>query len=93
MEEEASSVPLPPPPPPSIDQNRFFTLEDVPPSKWRARLLEILVWAQVQLQKPSATHPDVIAQIPPRLLGRLKEWWTDLGQYRQLQDDDLEVGN
>lgn len=41
MEEEASSIPLlpPPPPPPNIDQNRFFTIEDIPPSKWRARLL------------------------------------------------------
>lgn len=41
-----------PPHPPYMDQNRFFTLEDIPPSKWRARLLEILAWAQVQLQKP-----------------------------------------
>lgn len=86
MEEEASSIPMPPPPPPpNIDQNKFFTLEDIPPSQWRARLLEILAWAQVQLQKPAATQADVISQIPPRLLGRLKEWWTDLGQYRQLQ--------
>ena len=53
MEEEASSsIPVPPPPLPNMNQNRFFTLEDVPPSKWRARLLEILAWAQVQLQKP-----------------------------------------
>lgn len=86
MEEDASSsIPVQPPPLSNMDQHRFFTLEDVPPSKWRGRLLEILAWAQVQLQKPQATQAEIIAQIPPRLLGRLKEWWTNLVEYRQMQ--------
>jgi len=83
--DEATSNPSPPPAP-QVDQNQFFTLEDVPPSKWRSRILEILAWAQVQSQKPFATQATVIAQILPRFLGRLKEWWTNLGQYRQMQD-------
>lgn len=66
-EEASSSIPFSTPNLPHMDQNRFFTLEDVPPSKWRSRLLEILAWAQVQLQKPMTTQSEIIAQIPPRL--------------------------
>lgn len=83
--DKAESLSPNPPVLPSFDQNRFFTLEDIPPSQWRTRILEILAWAQVQLQKPLATHTSVIAQLPPRLLGRLKDWWVNLGEYRQMQ--------
>ena len=42
-------------------------------------------WCIAKLQAPNATVPQIIAKFVARITGRLREWWINLGEYRQRQ--------
>ncbi|KAL2471551.1 Reverse transcriptase domain-containing protein [Abeliophyllum distichum] len=62
-----------------------FTLDDIPPIKWRSRFQEMQAWCSAELQKPLMTHTAVIKSFLARLTGFLRDWYDSLGEYRQLQ--------
>ncbi|GKA85638.1 hypothetical protein Tco_0807292 [Tanacetum coccineum] len=61
----------------------IFTFDDVPPSKWRERSIEMLTWCTAELQY--YTINVVIKRFLTRLQRRLRDWYHSLGEYRQLQ--------
>nr|GEX61243.1 hypothetical protein [Tanacetum cinerariifolium] len=65
------------------DIKQYFTFDDVPPSKWRERSIEMLTWCTAELQY--YTIDIVIKRFLTRLQGRLRDWYHSLGEYRQLQ--------
>ncbi|KAL2518517.1 Reverse transcriptase domain-containing protein [Abeliophyllum distichum] len=71
-------------PTPNISSVKF-TLDDVPPQKWKTRFQEMQVWCFTELQRPHMTHSRVIKSFLVRLTGFMKDWFDSLGQYRQLQ--------
>ncbi|GKB08563.1 putative zinc finger, CCHC-type containing protein [Tanacetum coccineum] len=68
---------------PKSDIKQYFTFDDVPPSKWRERSIEMLTWCTAELQY--YTIDVVIKRFLTRLQGRLRDWYHSLGEYRQLQ--------
>ncbi|GJS84976.1 putative reverse transcriptase domain, viral movement protein [Tanacetum coccineum] len=68
---------------PKSDIKQYFTFADVPPSKWRERSIEMLMWCTAELQY--YTIDVVIKRFLTRLQGRLKDWYHSLGEYRQHQ--------
>nr|GEZ91791.1 putative zinc finger, CCHC-type [Tanacetum cinerariifolium] len=68
---------------PKSDIKQYFTFDDVPPSKWRERCIEMLTWCTTELQY--YTIDVVIKRFLTRLQGRLRDWYHTLGKYRQLQ--------
>ncbi|GKF86162.1 hypothetical protein Tco_0253989 [Tanacetum coccineum] len=65
---------------PKSDINQYFTFDDVPPSKWRERSIEILTWCTTELQY--YTIDVFIKRFLTRLQGRLRDWYHSLGEYR-----------
>ncbi|PWA40491.1 zinc finger, CCHC-type [Artemisia annua] len=68
---------------PKSDIKQYFTFDDIPPSKWRERSIEMLTWCTVKMQYYSID--TVIKRFVTRLQGRLRDWYQSLGEYRQLQ--------
>ncbi|GKD54736.1 hypothetical protein Tco_1288123 [Tanacetum coccineum] len=68
---------------PKSDIKQYFTFDDIPPSKWRERSIEMLTWCTAELQY--YTIDVVIKRFLTRLQGRLRDWYHSLGEYRQLQ--------
>ncbi|GKC69129.1 hypothetical protein Tco_1115012, partial [Tanacetum coccineum] len=68
---------------PKSDIKQYFTFDDVPPSKWRERSIEMLMWYTAELQY--YTLDVVIKRFLTRLQGRLSDWYHSLGEYHQLQ--------
>ena len=62
---------------------QMFTLDNILPSKWRERLLSIILWLQAGSQFYDIA--TFIQWFISRLEGRLKEWYLSLGEYRKLQ--------
>nr|GEU70855.1 putative zinc finger, CCHC-type [Tanacetum cinerariifolium] len=65
------------------DIKQYFTFDDVPPSKWCERSIEMLTWCTAELQY--YTIDVVIKRFLTRLQERLRDWYHRLGEYRQLQ--------
>ena len=42
-------------------------------------------WCIAELQAPNSTMSQIIAKFMARITGRLKEWWINLGEYKQRQ--------
>ena len=42
-------------------------------------------WYIAELQAPNATVSQIIAKFVARITGRLREWWINLGEYKQRQ--------
>ena len=40
-------------------------------------------WCTAELQAPNSTVAHVIAKFVARLTGRIREWWINLGEFRQ----------
>ncbi|GJX90841.1 putative reverse transcriptase domain, viral movement protein [Tanacetum coccineum] len=57
---------------PKFDIKQYFTFDDIPPSKWRERSIEMLTWCTVELQY--YTIDVVIKRFLTRLQGRLRDW-------------------
>ncbi|GKB19558.1 hypothetical protein Tco_0853481 [Tanacetum coccineum] len=68
---------------PKSDIKQYFTFDDITPSKWRKRSIEMLTWCTAELQY--YTIDVVIKRFLTRLQGRLRDWYHSLGEYRQLQ--------
>ncbi|XP_038701870.1 acrosin-like [Tripterygium wilfordii] len=63
-----------PSPPISISRpssSHSFTLDDIPPSKWKERLDELFAWCVTQLQAPQADTATVINRETIHFTGRL----------------------
>ncbi|KAL5580723.1 hypothetical protein UlMin_013165 [Ulmus minor] len=73
--------------PKASDQFMFqtFTLDDLPPSKWRTRFQEFRAWTLLEAQKPRAHPRTILLQFVSRFTGILQDWWINLGEYRQIQ--------
>ncbi|KAL8233836.1 hypothetical protein R6Q59_019936 [Mikania micrantha] len=68
---------------PRSDAKQKFMIEDIPPSKWRERSIEMLTWCSAELQFYDIDM--VIKRFVTRCQGRLRDWYLILGEYRQLQ--------
>ncbi|RDX69503.1 hypothetical protein CR513_51374, partial [Mucuna pruriens] len=66
----------------------WFTLDDIPPSRWRRRLIEFGAWLDTRLMKDSDSY-KVIEEFCCRMTGTLKEWYHNLGAVRQNQFHEL----
>ncbi|RDX66824.1 hypothetical protein CR513_54368, partial [Mucuna pruriens] len=62
----------------------WFTLDDIPPNKWRTKLIEFGAWLDTKLMKDSDPY-KVIEEFCCRMTGTLKHWYHDLGAVRQDQ--------
>jgi hypothetical protein len=62
-----------------------FSFDTIPPSKWLDKLYEIHAWCTAAMLSPNATLSIVITKCTAKFLGRLRQWYMALGEYRQLQ--------
>ena len=51
--------------------SQYFTLDDVPPSKYRDRFLEFKAWIHSQTLLPGANLKDVLENFLARMTGKL----------------------
>jgi len=42
-------------------------------------------WCTAELQAPNSSVAHVIAKFVVRLIGRIREWWINLGEFQQRQ--------
>ncbi|KAJ0806102.1 hypothetical protein HanPI659440_Chr02g0085821 [Helianthus annuus] len=66
--------------PPNTDSKQQFTFDDILPTKWRDRSIEMLTWCTAELQYYSIDM--VIKRFLARCQGRLRDWYVSLGEYR-----------
>ena len=69
----------------TTDSKHLFTLDNAPPSRWHYEIFSMYSWCIAKLQAPNATVSQIIAKFVARITGRLREWWINLGEYRQRQ--------
>ena len=71
--------------------NPWFTLDDIPKVKWPARFQEFSAWIDVQMLRTGATSQTILKEFSSRFTGSLRDWFENLGQYRQLQLMQVEI--
>nr|GEV35242.1 zinc finger, CCHC-type, viral movement protein [Tanacetum cinerariifolium] len=79
---------------PKSEIKQYFTFDDLPPSKWHERRIEMLTWCTAELQY--YTIDVVIKRFLTRFQGRLRDWYHSLGEYQSLGNEeyrDLEARN
>ena len=66
----------------STQSSKFttFTLDDIPPSKWRQQFQEVKAWILVEAQRPIITTKEVIISFVSRFTGILQDWWNNQGE-------------
>ncbi|KAI5403929.1 hypothetical protein KIW84_051178 [Lathyrus oleraceus] len=69
----------------------WFTFDDIPPSRWRKRLLEFGAWLDTQMMKTSAYNYKIIEEFCCRMTGTMKEWYHNLGTFKQDELHRLET--
>ncbi|KAI5434801.1 hypothetical protein KIW84_021568 [Lathyrus oleraceus] len=69
----------------------WFTFDDIPPSRWRKRLLEFGAWLDTQMMKTSADSYKIIEEFCCRMTGTMKEWYHNLGSFKQDELHRLET--
>ncbi|KAL5564654.1 hypothetical protein UlMin_027818 [Ulmus minor] len=84
-EEMSTTPPSREAPPVPTGKFQMFTLDDLPPSKWRTRFQEFRAWTLLEAQKPRAQPRTILLQFVSRFTGILQDWWINLGEYRQIQ--------
>ncbi|KAL6962730.1 hypothetical protein U1Q18_052478 [Sarracenia purpurea var. burkii] len=62
-----------------------FSFDNIPPSKWFEKLYDIHAWCTTEMLVPHATLQTIITKCVARFIGRLRQWYLALGEYRQLQ--------
>ncbi|XP_031260246.1 triosephosphate isomerase, cytosolic-like [Pistacia vera] len=60
-----------------------FTVDDLPPHKWRNHMYEFEAWLQAEMLKPNAQVSTDLTQFSARFGGILRDWWISLGEYIQ----------
>lgn len=68
----------------------WFTIDDIPPDRWKERFTEFNAWMDLQMTRPNAELRTVFREFFSRTIGILREWFVQLGEYRQLQLIQLE---
>ncbi|KAI5442728.1 hypothetical protein KIW84_011676 [Lathyrus oleraceus] len=71
----------------------WFTFKDMPPNRWRKRLLEFGAWLDIQMMKTSANSYKIIEEFCCRMIGTMKEWYHNLGTLKQDELHHLETRN
>ncbi|KDP20661.1 hypothetical protein JCGZ_03824 [Jatropha curcas] len=72
------------PAPPRPTAGPWFTFDDIPPGKWRSRILEFNAWLDTQMTAPYANLKKVLAEFTSRFTGSLREWFFNgLSEYEQ----------
>ncbi|KEH33365.1 hypothetical protein MtrunA17_Chr3g0094161 [Medicago truncatula] len=66
-----------------INSGPWFTLDDIPPNRWRERLLEFGAWLDTHLMKTGADSYKIIEEFCCRMKGTLKELYHNLGTFKQ----------
>ncbi|KAI5432124.1 hypothetical protein KIW84_036030 [Lathyrus oleraceus] len=61
----------------------WFTFDDIPPNRWRKRLLEFGAWLDTQMMKTSADSYKIIEEFCCRMTSTMKEWYQNLGTFKQ----------
>ncbi|KAL5548138.1 hypothetical protein UlMin_003369 [Ulmus minor] len=84
-EEMSTTPPSREAPPVPTGKFQTFTLDDLPPSKWRTRFQEFRAWTLLEAQKPRAQPRTILLQFVSRFTSILQDWWINLGEYRQIQ--------
>ena len=85
-QEEMESFTIPQQQPEVTESKGFtFTLDDIPPSKWRERTIEFKSWLLLKEQKLGSNVRQILSRFVLRFIGILHDWWVNLGEYRQLQ--------
>ena len=70
---------------PTTDSKHLFTLDNALPSRGHDEIFSMYSWCIAELQAPNATIAQTIAKFVARITGTLREWWINLGEYRQRQ--------
>ncbi|KAL5575994.1 hypothetical protein UlMin_017693 [Ulmus minor] len=84
-EEISTTPPSREAPPVPTGKFQTFTLDDLPPSKWRIRFQEFRACTLLEAQKPRAQPRIFLLQFVSRFTGILQDWWINLGEYRKIQ--------
>ncbi|KDP24983.1 hypothetical protein JCGZ_24312 [Jatropha curcas] len=72
--------------PPRPTSGPWFTFDDIPPSKWRSRILEFNAWLDTQMTFPHTSLRKVIAEFSSHFTRSLREWFfSGLSEYQQKQ--------
>ena len=71
--------------PSTADSKHLFTIDNAPSSKWHNEFFNMYSWCTAELQALNSIVAQVIAKFVARLTGRLREWWINLGEFRQRQ--------
>lgn len=61
----------------------YFTFDDLPPDRWRERILEFSAWLEVRQLQPYSKLKEVLDEFTSRFVGTLRDWFTGLGYYKQ----------
>ncbi|KAI5391035.1 hypothetical protein KIW84_076048 [Lathyrus oleraceus] len=69
----------------------WFTVDDIPPSLRRKRLLEFGAWLDTQMMKTSENNYKIIEEFCCRMTGTMKEWYHNLGTFKQDELHRLET--
>ena len=65
--------------------SQYFTLDDVPPSKYRDRFLEFKAWIHSQMLLLGANLKNVLDNFLARMIGKLSNWYGTLNVYAKAQ--------
>ena len=65
--------------------SQWFTFDDIPTSQWRDRIIEFQAWLLLQTMNTPDNFENVLREFAARFTGSLKDWFTHLGEYRQIQ--------
>ncbi|KAG8488426.1 hypothetical protein CXB51_016475 [Gossypium anomalum] len=63
---------------------RNFTIDDLPPEKWPARLQEFHSWLETRKLNEESNY-NVLMEFVSRFTGMLRDWWNSINQHDQMQ--------
>ncbi|KAG8478431.1 hypothetical protein CXB51_028256 [Gossypium anomalum] len=66
----------------SVGKN--FTINDLPPEKWPARLQEFHSWLETRKLKEESNY-NILMEFVSRFTGMLRDWWNSINQHDQMQ--------
>lgn len=64
---------------------KSFTLDDISPSQWRAKIQKFYYQFQLQMARPCANLGKVFYNFALKFIGTLFEWYVALKEYRQIE--------
>ncbi|QHO24510.1 Polyprotein [Arachis hypogaea] len=60
--------------------NKWFTFDDIPPSRYGERLNEFGAWIEINMVNPNLSSRQVLADFINRMTGNLREWINNLSE-------------